>query len=102
MAGVRVGLTPAWVTQSSLQFATLAGGEDLSLSGNYEIYVRGRLGPELLHALADLEPEILRESTRLRLVDDQPSLHGILARLWNLGLEIDAIVRVRSSSPEKD
>lgn len=61
---------------------------------DYEIYVRGRLGPEMQHALADLSPQVRAEHTRLTADDsDQASLHGILARLRDLALPIDSVSR---------
>jgi hypothetical protein len=60
----------------------------------YEIYVRGRLGPEMQRALADLHPHVQSDRTRLFADDvDQASLHGILARLRDLALEVDSVVR---------
>lgn len=64
------------------------------MRADYEIYIRGRLGAELTHALGDLRPAPTARSTRLQArAIDQPSLHGILARLGNLGIVIEAIWR---------
>ncbi|MDH3682765.1 MAG: hypothetical protein OEV40_22760, partial [Acidimicrobiia bacterium] len=61
---------------------------------DYEIYVKGHFGPELGHAFSDLSPDRVGASTRLRAAAiDQPTLHGILGRLHNFGIEIDAIWR---------
>jgi hypothetical protein len=65
--------------------------------GTYQIYVNGRLGPEMVHLLADLDPDIRDHSTVLQTEGiDQASLHGTLARLRDLGLEIDAVWRTES------
>ena len=67
------------------------------MPGTYEIYVNGRLGPEMIHLLADLEPDIRSHNTVLHTEGiDQASLHGTLARLRDLGLEIDAVRRTES------
>ena len=64
------------------------------MSADFEIYVRGRLGPEMQHALADLRPQVRVDHTRLSADDvDQASLHGILGRLRDLALEVDAVWR---------
>lgn len=61
---------------------------------DYEIYVRGRLGPEMQHALADLHPQVRASQTRLCADGiDQASLHGILGRLRDLALEVDSVRR---------
>jgi hypothetical protein len=68
--------------------------EDRRVTADYEIYVSGRLGPEMQHALADLRPQVRANHTRLSADDvDQASLHGILARLRDLALEIDSVWR---------
>jgi hypothetical protein len=60
----------------------------------YEIYVRGRLGPEMQRLLADLHPQVQSGRTRLSADDvDQASLHGILDRLRDLALEVDSVLR---------
>lgn len=71
------------------------------MEADYEIYVRGRLGPEMQHALADLNPEIRFDHTRLSAGHvDQASLHGILGRLLNLALEVDAVWRTGAETIE--
>lgn len=58
----------------------------------YEIRIRHRVGPELVHLLADLEPELGEDATILHTAGtDQPTLHGTLARLADLGLEIVSV-----------
>lgn len=62
----------------------------------YEIRVRHRLGPEMLQSLADLTPAACDDGTVLRTSGlDQPSLHGALGRLGNLGLEIVSVERTQ-------
>jgi hypothetical protein len=64
------------------------------MPADYAIHVRGSLGPEMRHALADLCPEPLAGHTRLSAHDiDQAQLHGILWRLRTLAVEIDAVWR---------
>ena len=64
------------------------------MRANYRIYVRGRLGPEMQHALADLRPELRGDYTQLS-VDgaDQAALHGTLGRLRGLALDVDSMWR---------
>lgn len=71
---------------------------------SYEIHIRGRLGPEMLHLLADLAPETGVGTTVLHTTGiDQPSLHGTLQRVRNLGLEIDSVEKVeRAGSTDAD
>jgi len=58
----------------------------------YRIYVKGRLGQEMEHILADLHPEVRTHTTVLSTDDvDQAALHGTLARLRGLGLNIEAV-----------
>jgi hypothetical protein len=46
----------------------------------------------MLHALADLDPLVSTDATILRLDSvDQPTLHGVLRQLYDLGLEIEAV-----------
>lgn len=64
------------------------------MTDDYHIQVRGRLGPEMRHALADLRPEDRGSSTRLCADDvDQAGLHGILGRLRDLALEVESLSR---------
>ena len=66
-----------------------------TMVGTFQISVSGRLGPEMVHLLADLHPEISEYSTVLHTEDTgQASLHGTLARLRNLGLEIDSVWKI--------
>jgi hypothetical protein len=61
---------------------------------NYEIRVRGRVGEHLADALG-LEAEVEPIETVLRgAVSGQEDLHGILAQLQELGLELLEIRRL--------
>jgi hypothetical protein len=73
------------------------------MTTSYEIRVKGRLGPEMLYLLADLAPETGSGSTLLHTQGiDQPSLHGTLVRIRDLGLEIDGVEKVEQpSSPDE-
>jgi hypothetical protein len=67
-----------------------------STSIEYEVVVRGRIGPRLQYDLGRLEvtssePEV----TRLRgWIPDQAALHGTLERIRDLGLELMALNRI--------
>jgi hypothetical protein len=55
----------------------------------YEIRVRGHLGPTLRHAFADLVAERCGVDTVLcGPLRDQSALHGLLAQIEALGLEL--------------
>jgi hypothetical protein len=59
------------------------------MAATYEFRVCGRLGPMLLQAFPDLEAEMRGKFTLLRgILRDQAALHGVLARLEALGLEL--------------
>ena len=71
------------------------------MTAEYEIYVRGRLGPEMQRALADLRPRVEPGRTRLSADDvDQASLHGILDRLRDLALEVESVLRTDAETTE--
>lgn len=64
------------------------------MRANYRIYIRGRLGPELQAALADLRPESCGRHTQLSVdAADQAALFGALGRLRGLALEVDSLWR---------
>jgi hypothetical protein len=55
----------------------------------YEICVRGHLGPTMLRAFPALRAETRDGDTLLRgPVTDQAALHGVLAQIEALGLEL--------------
>jgi hypothetical protein len=59
------------------------------MAATYEFRVRDHLGPTLLQAFPDLEAEVRGKFTLLRgSVRDQAALHGVLARLEALGVEL--------------
>ena len=62
---------------------------------SYEIRVRGHVPPEELEEVENLRATIEPAETVLRgCVPDQAALHGILARLHSLGLELLEVRRV--------
>lgn len=68
-------------------------------ASGYEIRVRNRLGPPVAFALRDLDPSFGDDVTILHLDrTDQPSLHGTLRRLSDLGVEIIGLERVDRAS----
>lgn len=61
----------------------------------YEFRVRGHIGPTVLRAFADLRAETNGADTLLRgAVADQAALHGVLAHIEALGLELLEVRRV--------
>jgi hypothetical protein len=61
----------------------------------YEIRVRGHLGPTLRHAFADLLANKCGGDTVLRgPLRDQSALHGLLAQIEALGLELLEVRRL--------
>ena len=55
---------------------------------SYQIRVRGHLGPTTRRAFPALQAETHGRDTVLRGVADQAALHGVLARIEELGLEL--------------
>ena len=55
---------------------------------SYQILIRGHLGPRTLRAFPALHADTLAQDTVLRGVCDQAALHGALARIEELGLEL--------------
>ena len=63
---------------------------------DYEIVVRGRLGPAITRSLGDVEvlpsaPEVTRLSVRVR---DQAELQVVLAALADLAIELRSLRRL--------
>ena len=86
-------ITPLVVTRPTSRSVRVE--RQSTMVDTYQISVNGRLGPEMVHLLADLHPEIREHSTVLHTEDiGQASLHGTLARLRNLGLEIDSVRKI--------
>ncbi|MBJ7599045.1 MAG: hypothetical protein DLM67_05590 [Candidatus Nephthysia bennettiae] len=66
-----------------------ADHRDPQLPPHYEIRVRGHLGELMLGAFPGLQPERRGEDTLLRgPLPDQTALHGALAQIEALGLEL--------------
>ena len=60
-----------------------------SCETSYEIRIRGHLGATMLRAFPALRAETPGQDTLLRgAVTDQAALHGVLARIEALGLEL--------------
>jgi hypothetical protein len=61
----------------------------------YEIRVRGAVGPALLESFERLDSQVEASETRLRgPVEDQAELHGILHRIEAVGLELIEVRRL--------
>jgi hypothetical protein len=65
-------------------------------SAGYQIRVRGHLGATMLRAFPALHAATQGRDTLLRGIADQASLHGVLARVEELGLEL---IEVRQVPP---
>jgi hypothetical protein len=65
-------------------------------SAGYQIRVRGHLGATMLRAFPALQATTQGRDTLLRGIADQASLHGVLARVEELGLEL---IEVRQVPP---
>jgi hypothetical protein len=65
------------------------------MNTSYQILVRGHLGAATLRAFPELRAEALGRDTMLRgAVADQAALHGVLAQIEALGLELLEVHRV--------
>jgi hypothetical protein len=66
----------------------------------YEFRVRGHLGQTVLRGFPDLDAQTSCEYTLLKgCVLDQAGLHGVLAQIEALGLELLEVRRVADDSP---
>ena len=74
-----------------------------SRSAEYEVVVRGRLGPRLQYDLGRLEVTSSEPGvTRLRgWIPDQSALHGILGRVRDLGLPLISVQRLPGGMEER-
>jgi hypothetical protein len=63
-------------------------------SAGYQIRVRGHLGAAMLRAFPALHATTQGRDTLLRGIADQAALHGALARIEELGLELIEVRRV--------
>jgi len=72
-------------------------------SANYEIRVRGHLGATMRRAFPALRAEIHGQDTLLRgAVADQAALHGVLAQIETLGLELLDVRRLPAVHDQPD
>jgi len=70
------------------------------MTPQYEIRIRGRVGPALLTDFEGLEQSVERVETILHgPVVDQAALHGLLQRIESLGLELVEVRRLPASEP---
>jgi hypothetical protein len=66
----------------------------------YEIRIRGHLGQTMLSAFPALRAEVNGEHTLLRGdLPDQAALHGVLAQIEALGIELHDVRRVPDKRP---
>ena len=69
------------------------------LPPRYEIRLRGHLGETTLAAFPDLRAEMLGGDTLLKgALPDQAALHGVLAQIEALGLELVEVRRLNSGA----
>ena len=67
---------------------------------NYEIRVRGHLGTTMRRAFPALGAQTQGQDTLLRgAVEDQAALHGVLAQIEALGLELLEVRRLPAARP---
>lgn len=65
------------------------------MGNEYTFRVRGRISPDILAALHPLRPVVHGPETELQgVIVDQAALHGIIARLECLGVELVALRRL--------
>jgi hypothetical protein len=60
----------------------------------YQVRVLGKVGPAACQAFADFDVHVEPTATVLSGVLDQAALHGLLARVRDLGLELVDVRRV--------
>ncbi len=78
----------------------MTGGRGETRPLSYQILVRGHLGATMLRAFPGLRAETHDRDTLLRgPIADQAALHGVLAQIEALGLEL---LEVRRLSPQAD
>jgi hypothetical protein len=67
----------------------------------YQIRIRGQLGRTMLAAFPDLHAQAQGEGTLLTgVLPDQAALHGVLARIEALGLELLEVRRLEGDRRE--
>jgi hypothetical protein len=74
----------------------MTNGREFSKPARYEIRVKGALEPRWSEWFDGLELAQHRddETTLTGLVADQPALHGLLAKVRDLGLPLLSVIRV--------
>jgi hypothetical protein len=66
---------------------------------NYEITVRGRIGPALVDAFQGMTASVSTTETLLRgQIVDQAALHGVLEQIESFGLELLDVRRVDTAT----
>ena len=79
----------------------MTNGRESSQPARYQITVKGSLDPKWsawFDGFAVLQGEN-DETTLTGLVADQPALHGLLAKVRDLGLPLLAVVRIEQDEP---
>jgi hypothetical protein len=79
----------------------MANGREFNKPAHYQIRVKGTLEPrwsDWFDGLA-LAQEANDETTLTGLVADQPALHGLLAKVRDLGLPLLAVIRIEQDEP---
>ncbi len=69
---------------------------------SYEIRIRGRLSAALMAAFDELDASVEPVDTVLHGPLDQSALHGLLARIQTLGLELVEVRRTSDLSGERE
>jgi hypothetical protein len=71
-------------------------------AANYQIRVRGGVGPEWSGWLGELTGRQYPDGTTALegVIADQAALHGVLARIRDLGLELISVVPIDCGGPE--
>ena len=69
---------------------------------NYEIRVRGHLGATMRRAFPALRAQTQGQDTLLRGEADQAALHGVLAQIEALGLELLEVRRLHAAYNQPD
>ena len=67
---------------------------DRRTTERYEVRVRGHLGETIRHAFVDLRVQTRGKDTVVVGALDQSALHGVLARIESLGLELVEVRRL--------
>jgi hypothetical protein len=77
----------------------VSGDREASVSSEYTFRVRGRLSCDILAALDPLRPADPATETELRgVLVDGAALHGMIARLEQLGVELIGLTRLSTLS----